>query len=301
MEMLMLTIDKYLDYLRARDLAENTVVSYRKELKSLRDFLQDSLGDKASVEALSKNILKAYFGNAMQNKLSNRSMAHKMVVIKEFFAYLFKEKIVTENITAGMKLPKFSPHLPVFLDKEQMETLLRIPGDKDKFAVRNRAILELMYSCGLRISEVAACTMEQIDFKKGLIDLIGKGNKQRIVPIGKPARDAIMDYWKIRGSFVPKDAQILFVSKSGLPLDSDQLRQIISRYLDLVADSKGCTPHSIRHSFATHLLDAGADLKAVQEMLGHSSLSTTEIYTHVSLSKLKESYQKNHPRDKMKK
>ncbi len=294
-------IEKYLDYLRARDLAENTLVSYAKELKSFAEFLADSLGEEPAVQLVSKSVLKAYFGRALAQNLSNRSMAHKMVVIKEFFAFLFKEKIAKENITAGMKLPKFSPHLPVFLDKTQMAILLRIPGDKDKFAVRNRAILELMYSCGLRISEVAVCKMEQIDFQKGLIDLIGKGNKQRIVPIGKPAREAILDYWKIRDSFSPKDSQILFVSKSGLPLDSDQLRQIISRYLDLVADSKGCTPHSIRHSFATHLLDAGADLKAVQEMLGHSSLSTTEIYTHVSLSKLKESYQKNHPRDKMKK
>ncbi len=294
-------IKKYLDYLRARDLAENTIISYQKELKDFCEFLDNALGEKSCVQTVSKNILKAYFGKAMAQNLSNRSMAHKMVVVKEFFAYLFKEKIVTQNITAGMKLPKFSPHLPVFLDKKQMETLLRIPGDKDKFALRNKAILELMYSCGLRISEVAACKMEQIDFKKGLIDLIGKGNKQRIVPIGKPARDAILQYWHIRSSFAPKDPQILFVSKSGLPLDADQLRQIISRYLDLVADTKGCTPHSIRHSFATHLLDAGADLKAVQEMLGHSSLSTTEIYTHVSLSKLKESYKKNHPRDKMKK
>ncbi len=299
--MIQQNIDKYLDYLRARELAQNTVISYRKELKSFADFLLSALGDNIQIKAVSKNILKAYFSKAMQQKLGNRSMAHKMVVIKEFFAFLFKEKIVAKNITAGMKLPKFSPHLPVFLDQKQMESLLRIPGNKDKFALRNRAILELMYSCGLRISEVATCTMEQIDFQKGLIDLIGKGNKQRIVPIGKPAREAIMDYWKIRDSFNPQDVKSLFVSKSGLPLDPDQLRQIICRYLDLVADSKGCTPHSIRHSFATHLLDAGADLKAVQEMLGHSSLSTTEIYTHVSLSKLKESYQKNHPRDKMKK
>ncbi len=294
-------IEKYLDYLRARDLAENTIVSYQKELKGFYEFLDDALGKEACLLSVSKNILKAYFGKAMAQNLSNRSMAHKMVVIKEFFAFLFKEKIIAKNITAGMKLPKFNPHLPVFLDKKQMETLLRIPGDKDKFAMRNRAILELMYSCGLRISEVASCKIEQIDFGKGLIDLIGKGNKQRIVPIGKPAQEAILQYWHIRDSFKPKDPQTLFVSKSGLPLDADQLRQIISRYLDLVADTKGCTPHSIRHSFATHLLDAGADLKAVQEMLGHSSLSTTEIYTHVSLSKLKEAYKKNHPRDKMKK
>ncbi len=294
-------INKYLDYMRARELAENTIISYQNELKDFATFLKDGFGEKADLDKVTKIVLKTYFAKSMQKGLSNRSMSHRMVVIKEFFAYMFEEGLVKSNLMAGMKLPKFSSHLPVFLDKNQMERLLSIPCVDDKFGIRNRAILELMYSCGLRISEVASCTIGQIDFKRGLIDLIGKGNKQRIVPVGKIALLAVSDYLKIRDSFNPKNSDTLFVSKSGLPLDADQLRQIIGRYLDLVADSKGCSPHSIRHSFATHLLDAGADLKAVQEMLGHSNLSTTEIYTHVSLSKIKEVYKKNHPRDRMKK
>ncbi len=299
--MLDMKIKKYLDYMRAREMAENTITSYQNELKDFSGFIKEGFGDEADLDKVSKVVLKAYFAKSMQKGLSNRSMSHKMVVIKDFYAYMFKEGLVKSNLVAGMKLPKFSSHLPVFLDKNQMERLLSIPENNDKFGIRNKAILELMYSCGLRISEVASCTIGQIDFKKGLIDLIGKGNKQRIVPVGKFALQALSDYLKIRDSFSPRDTEVLFVSKSGLPMDADQLRQIIGRYLDLVADSKGCSPHSIRHSFATHLLDAGADLKAVQEMLGHSNLSTTEIYTHVSLSKIKEIYKKNHPRDKMKK
>jgi site-specific recombinase XerD len=180
-----------------------------------------------------------------------------------------------------------------------METLLQIPDLDNKFGVRNRAILELIYSSGLRISEVANCKISQLDLSEKLIRVKGKGNKERLVPLGKMAIRALKNYQKIRFEFESKySGEVLFLSKSGKQLSANELRAILERYINLVAKTKGYSPHSIRHSFATHLLANGADLRAVQEMLGHSNLSTTEIYTHLSLTDLKAVYKQAHPRSK---
>ena len=175
--------------------------------------------------------------------------------------------------------------------------MLYIPDLSSKFGIRNRAILELIYSSGLRISEIAGCKIGQIDLGEKLIRVIGKGNKERIVPISSKAKIAIRNYSKSREQFKSRFSDdSFFLSKSGKPLSSNEIREILSRYLNLVAKTKGYSPHTIRHSFATHLLARGADLRAVQEMLGHTNLSTTEIYTHLTLKDLKKVYEQAHPR-----
>jgi len=180
-----------------------------------------------------------------------------------------------------------------------MEELLNIPDLSSKFGIRNRAILELIYSSGLRISEISTCKMGQIDLDEKIIKIIGKGNKERIVPISSKAKISLRNYENIRDKFTSRfSGESYFLSKSGRPLSPNEVREILSRYLNLVAKTKGYSPHSIRHSFATHLLARGADLRAVQEMLGHSNLSTTEIYTHLTLKDLKKVYERTHPRGK---
>jgi site-specific recombinase XerD len=199
----------------------------------------------------------------------------------------------------NLQIPKFDKTLPKYFSEKEMEALLNIPELSTKFGVRNKAILELIYSCGMRISEIADCRMNQIDLNTKIIRIIGKGNKERLVPIGRMAIKAIKSYMRIRNQFVSKDSDdTLFLSKSGKSLSADEIREILERYIMLVAKTKGYSPHSIRHSFATHLISHGADLRAVQEMLGHSNLSTTEIYTHLSLKDLKKVYNQAHPRSK---
>jgi site-specific recombinase XerD len=199
----------------------------------------------------------------------------------------------------NLQIPRFEKKLPKFFTEKEMEDLLNIPDLSSKFGVRNKAILEMIYSCGMRISEVSGCRLNQFDLSDKIIRILGKGNKERLVPIGKMAVKAVKNYLKIRDQFISRDSdETLFLSKSGKPLDADEIREILERYIMLVAKTKGYSPHSIRHSFATHLLSHGADLRAVQEMLGHSNLSTTEMYTHLSLKDLKKVYEQAHPRSK---
>lgn len=196
-----------------------------------------------------------------------------------------------------IRRPKFEKKLPKFFSEKDMETLLRIPDTDNPLGIRNRAMLEILYSCGLRLMELSGMRLMDVDHRKKLIRVTGKGNKQRIIPIGETALKALDEYLKIRPSLV-KDysSDKIFLTYTGKDFDPRQLYQILGRYIDLIAKDKGFSPHTIRHSFATHLLARGADIRAIQEMLGHSELSATEIYTHLSLEDIKAAYEKGHPR-----
>ena len=180
-----------------------------------------------------------------------------------------------------------------------MELLLQIPETDNVFGIRNKAMLELLYSSGLRAAELASLRMQDVELKRGLVKVTGKGNKQRIVPVGQKAVDAIRNYLAVREELRSEHSgDVLFLSKSGRALDSRQIYRLLQAYIRLVANDKGFSPHTLRHSFATHLLAGGADLRAIQEMLGHSNLSTTEVYTHVTMEEVMKQYQKAHPRAK---
>jgi site-specific recombinase XerD len=198
-----------------------------------------------------------------------------------------------------IKRPKFEKGLPHYFTEEEMLILLNLPDQSSIYGVRNRAILELLYSSGLRISELADLELNDIDLKRALVRVKGKGNKERIVPIGKPAIEAIEAYLPVRDKLKQEySSHKLFLTKSGKDFDHRQLFKILHHYFQIIARQKGYSPHTIRHSFATHLLSRGADLRALQEMLGHSNLETTAIYTHLTLDDIKKAYLKGHPRGK---
>ncbi len=286
--------------LKSRNLSKHTIKAYSKDLEQLQFFLQRYFQDgKVTLSEVTRQFLRDYLREMNRQGCGNRSLARKVTTVKIFFRFCVLHDFLEQDPAENLKIPKFEKKLPKFFSEKEMEELLHIPDLTSKFGIRNRAMLELIYSSGLRISEVANLTLSQLDLNNKLIRIIGKGNKERIVPLGSQAKRTIRNYLGIRNKFSGKESrEELFLSKSGKALTSDELREILDRYISLVARTKGYSPHSIRHSFATHLLAHGADLRAVQEMLGHSNLSTTEIYTHLSLKDLKEIYNQAHPRSK---
>ncbi|HHE39126.1 MAG TPA: tyrosine recombinase [Candidatus Cloacimonetes bacterium] len=302
-------ITQYIRTQISRGLSEHTIKAYESDLFQLEEFLTKYFeNEEVKIEQVSRLFLRDFMRHLSMNNRSNRTLARKATTIKNFFQFCERNRIIEKNPADNLKIPKFEKHLPKHFTEIEIDALLNIPDLTSKFGIRNKAILELIYSSGMRISEIANCTLQQIDLNEKIIRVIGKGNKERIVPIGKKAIKAIKNYLQIRSQFHPsgncrrelKRISNIFLSKSGKPLSSDELREILDRYIILVAKTKGYSPHSIRHSFATHLLSHGADLRAVQEMLGHSNLSTTEIYTHLSLKDLKKVYEQAHPRSKKK-
>ncbi|MFO7896709.1 MAG: tyrosine recombinase XerC [Candidatus Cloacimonadales bacterium] len=294
-------IDQFIRFQKSKGLSAHTILAYEKDLQQLADFLQKYFENEIELAEIQRLYLRDFMRYLSNSGRKNRTLARKATVFRNFFQYCMDNNLLAANPALNLKIPKYEKKLPQYFTAAEMEDLLEIPDLSSKFGLRNRAILELIYSCGMRISEVSACQIKQIDFAQKIIKIRGKGNKERLVPVGKIAVRSLKKYLKIRAQFVTKASDdTLFLSKSGKHLSSDELRAILQRYLNLIAKTKGYSPHSIRHSFATHLLANGADLRAVQEMLGHSNLSTTEIYTHLSLKDLKDIYQQAHPRSKKK-
>ena len=292
-------IAQFIQFEKSKGLSNHSIIAYRKDLEQLNEFLGKYFSNGIILSEIKRLYLRDFLRELSNQGRKNVTLARKVIVIRNFFEYCQNQKIIQSNPAVNLKIPKYEKKLPKFFTEKEMESLLRIPDLNSKFGVRDRAILELIYSSGLRISEVANCKISQLDFMGKLIRVRGKGNKERLVPLGKEAVRALKKYLQIRDEFESEYSKdILFLSKSGRLLSSNELRAILERYINLVAKTKGYSPHSIRHSFATHLLANGADLRAVQEMLGHSNLSTTEIYTHLSLTDLKEVYKLAHPRSK---
>lgn len=291
-------INEFVRTLISRGLSEHTITAYKNDLLQLEDFLTKYFEDgSVKLDQITRLFLRDFLRHLSMNDRNNRTLARKSTTMKIFFQFCEKNEYLKKNPAANFHIPKFEKKLPKYFSEKEMEELLNIPDLSSKFGIRNRAILELIYSSGLRISEIADCKMGQIDLNEKLIRIIGKGDKERIVPVSSKAKIAIRNYLNTRDQFSSRfSGDTFFLSKSGKPLSSNEIREILSRYLNLIARTKGYSPHSIRHSFATHLLARGADLRAVQEMLGHSNLSTTEIYTHLTLKDLKKVYQQAHPR-----
>ena len=294
-------IAQFIQLQSSKGLSPLTITAYRKDLVQLENFLQKYFEGEIIIDEISRIYLRDFMRELSITGRKNRTLARKAIVFKNFFEYCLKSGFASKNPAINLKIPKYEKKLPKHFTKIEMEELLNIPDLTTKFGIRNKAILELIYSCGMRISEVANCQLKQVDLPNKIIKIIGKGRKERLVPIGKFAVRAIVKYLKYRPQFVSEYSdESLFLSKSGRALSSDELRAILDRYIRLVAKTKGYSPHSIRHSFATHLLANGADLRAVQEMLGHTNLSTTELYTHLSLTDLMDAYKQAHPRSKKK-
>jgi tyrosine recombinase XerC len=285
-------IDKFIRYLEIeRNASKYTLINYKVDLKSLMEFLREE-----PIEKVDYVVLRRYLAHVKELNLSKVSIARKIASIRSFFKFLFREGIIKSNPTSSLSTPKRDKHLPKFLDEKEIVLLLESPGKDDEAGLRDGAILETLYSTGIRVSELVGLNVETVDQIGGVIKVYGKGKKERIVPIGDRALQSIRDYIKKRRASKTKDPGALFFNKNGGRLTDRSIRRIINKYILKTSIQQKISPHTLRHSFATHLLDHGADLRSVQELLGHANLSTTQIYTHITTERLKSAYQKAHPR-----
>ncbi|CAO81518.1 site-specific tyrosine recombinase/integron integrase [Candidatus Cloacimonas acidaminovorans] len=293
-------IADFCNYLALEGKSPRTITAYKLDLEQFHSFIQRYFENgEVDIKGITVLNIRDFFRFLNEKPDCNRSLARKSAALNSFFRYCKRSGFIQNNPMEKIKRPKYEVPLPKCFTEEEVRTLLSIPDTDSPFGIRNKAILETLYSSGLRISELAGIRLQDIDLKRGLVRVTGKGNKQRIVPLGSYAIEAINNYLKVRPQFMRENSpDLLFLTKSGKAFDTKQLDIILKRYFELVAKAKGYSPHSLRHSFATHLLSRGADLRAIQELLGHSLLSTTETYTHISLEDIKEAYKKGHPRSK---
>jgi tyrosine recombinase XerC len=283
--------EKVVDFItclqKEKNYSKHTIRAYRKDMEAFFDFLQES-----SISEVDGNVVSYYIAFLLKHGLDTTTVARKLSSLKSFFKVLKKKGLVSENPADTIRTPKKKKHLPGFLTYEQIEDSLKIEDPRDG------AIMELLYSCGLRASELTGLNTNDIDFEKEEVRVMGKGGKERILPLGRKAKDAITRYLYARKpSSSGRSAKTpLFLNYRGGRLTTRSLQRIVRKHLLEIARASGTNPHILRHSFATHLLERGADLRAVQELLGHASLSTVQIYTHLTTKRLKDVYTKAHPR-----
>lgn len=288
-------VEEFLGYLASiKNYSPNTLISYQYDLKDFVEFC-GSLSDKEE-ENLEK--LKQYLEYLKKRKYNPFSIARKISSIKSFFKFLEVEKGINAGFLLFLESPKLPFRLPKVLSLEEIEKLLNAPDLNNSLGYRDRTMLEVLYATGLRVSELIGLKLENINLELGLVRILGKGSKERLVPMGDYALKFLKSYLEnIRPIFEnEKSKNFVFLNRRGAPLTRQRFWQIIKEYAKKCGLEDKVSPHVIRHSFATHLLQGGADLRALQMMLGHASLSTTQIYTHLDYKKLKEIYEKHHPR-----
>ncbi len=295
-------LDNFLDYIQSeRRYSRYTITSYRVDLSQFVDFLESSeVSGQVNPEEVDTNHVKHFVETLFIHGLNKKSIARKLSAIKSFFKYLNRNQIIRNNPAQAVYSPKLDKNLPVILEEKHARKIMDLPPADQFNGIRDRAILELFYGCGIRLGELISLRMKQIYLQSNYIKVEGKRGKERLLPLGKYARDALRKYLSVRESEIKvfKNSDIVFVNKKGKPLYPLAVQKMVKNYLSQVSEQEHLSPHVLRHTFATHLLDHGADLLAVKELLGHASLSTTQIYTHVSMERLKSVYQSSHPRSK---
>jgi len=290
-------IQEYLSYLKVSlNYSPHTITSYENDLKQFENFLTLTFGkDDFDLNDLELTILKSFVAGLFDEVYSNRSISRKISLLKSFFKYLAKKKYIKKNVASTLIFPKLDKKLPSYLTESEAEKLFE-PEQTDDRKPLDAAILELFYSTGIRLSELINLKISNINFIIKTIKVFGKGSKERIVPFGKNAELSINEYLKIRPVPAEGNSDILFLSSNGNKLYPMQVNRITKKSLEGVTELKKKSPHILRHTFASHLLDKGADIRAVKDLLGHESLSTTQVYTHISPEKLKKVYKQSHPR-----
>lgn len=299
-------IQAFLTHLaKERDVSPNTLRAYRKDLANLETFLGAQLGTGWTWDRVDRLVLRGFLGYLTRQGLAKRSTARSLSAVRTLFRFLHREDVIEVNPARAVSSPKLEKFLPAWLERRQIEVLFdmaELRAKEGEFAdVRNLAILELFYSTGMRLSELRGINRGDLDLVAQQVKVRGKGRKERIIPVGDKASRALRNYESKRDDIVrrlgPKaDKSAWFLGPRARRLSVRGIQDIVTRFLDRVDEDAGLSTHSLRHSFATHLLDAGADLRAVQELLGHASISTTQIYTHTSVERLREVYKKSHPR-----
>lgn len=284
--------DAFLGYLEAeRNASKHTLANYSVDLREFDEFI--ACKDLGKIDYLD---IRRFLAHLKKNGYSKSSIARKLACVRSFFRYLVREDKVETNPAVSVSTPKQGRKLPKYLHPDEVGQLLDAPAGSDEMSLRDKAIMELLYSSGLRVSELAGMNIEDVDVFNEVVRLRGKGRKERIVPIGSVALNAMQNYLNERGGGKKVEDKAFFLNKSKTRLTDRSVRRILNKYVKQVGLGKHVSPHMLRHSFATHMLDAGADLRSVQELLGHENLSTTQIYTHVTAKRLKEVYNKAHPR-----
>ncbi len=320
-------VQDFLNYLKfERHFSEQTAKCYGADLEQFCSFVSETGSPKSNVDSQSwdgpeqgaatavqtqkslqqilleidTDTLREFLANLSTKNYSKSTTARKIATLRSFYKFLVKRGHTEKNPVTSIRTPKQEKKLPKFLTYEDIKRLLDAPASNHWLGVRDRAIMEALYSTGLRVSELVNLNMDDVDFLSEVLHVRGKGKKERIAPIGSAALRSIQSYLEYRNKRAMNnsnfDTRILFVNKHGKKLSTRSVRRKMDKYLEMAGLDKTISPHTLRHSFATHMLNNGADLRSVQELLGHQSLSTTQVYTHVTTSRLKEQYDNAHPR-----
>lgn len=280
-----------------KGLASNTVVSYERDLKSYLLYL-NKVEEVSSLDEVTRATIIQFLKFLTEKGKSSKTIARHIASIRSFHQFLLREKVTTQDPTVHIDRPKQEQKLPQVMSVEEVQALLEAPDTSKVFGIRDKAMLELLYATGMRVSELISLNLTDVHLTMGFVRCMGKGNKERIIPLGKMAQSAITNYIEeSRGQLTKKKTtDALFVNLYGNRLTRQGFWKILKKLTKEAGIEKELTPHTLRHSFATHLLENGADLRAVQEMLGHADISTTQIYTHVTKTRMKDVYSMFHPR-----
>lgn len=294
MERLAEQISAFCTYLETeRNVSPHTLAAYRRDLKQMAAFVFPERGDGASAGDVDHLLLRRFLAHLGKGARKS-SIGRKLAAIRTFFRYLLRRGAIAKNPAELIATPKKEQRLPFHLDIDQVTTLVEAPADGEKHVLRDRAILELLYSSGLRVSELTGLSINDLDLAGGVVRVMGKGGKERIVPVGSRALQAITCYLAERELKAGNGP--LFLNTRGDRINRRSVARIVDAHVLRIAAFKRISPHVLRHTFATHMLEGGADLRAIQELLGHASLSTTQKYTHVGIDRLMEVYDKAHPK-----
>ncbi len=288
-------ISKYLDYVKfEKRLSKNSYLNYQYDLEHFSNNIKEKEITRIKTDDIEKYIKTFSTKNAT-------TLARNVTTLRNFFKYLIKMNIIKDNPCENIDNPKLPKKLPEYLSISEVDLLLNIPI-KNKYDIRNKAMLELLYSSGLRISELINLTVADVDFNNNIVNCVGKGSKERIIPINDYSLNYLKEYLNIRNSFIKKkNNDYLFLNNCGNRISRQGFTKNLNQILQHLDIKKHVTPHILRHSFATHLLEGGADLRSIQILLGHSDITTTKIYTHISDKKVKDDYEEYHPREKKEK
>jgi len=299
------SIEKYLSYLNIeRNYSRHTITSYRNDLLQLLDFVaeeQQIIPMKVELHSVDRLTIRLWMGELSEKGISRNSIARKVAAVRSFFKYCFKRGYVQKNPAHLLIVPKKEKRLPVTVTHGDIQNMMELADDNTPEIQQERAILELFYSTGIRLSELVNLDVNDVDVRKSQVTVLGKGNKQRVIPIGKKAVEAYKNHLKTRTELLTSasendDKKALFVATRGGRIYPRKVQRIIEKYLTKTSEVTQKSPHTLRHSFATHMLDAGADIRMIKEFLGHTDLNSTQIYTHTSMERLQKVYSKAHPR-----